>query len=234
MIHFIHVDKYYEKNWPALKDINFNIHKGEFVFLTGPSGAGKSTVLDMVIMRHFPTHGEVIVDTYNSQKIKSGQIPYLRRLLGVVFQDFKLLTDRTVFENVSFALEVIGLPRKQVWKKTLAALNAVGLTHKRNEMPLHLSGGEQQRIAIARAVANDPLILLADEPTGNLDPTISRQIMDVLIDINHAGTTVIMATHNYDLVEHHPFRVIALEQGRMVEPAWFRPPAPFTDNPAAH
>ncbi|OQY29992.1 MAG: cell division ATP-binding protein FtsE [Candidatus Cloacimonetes bacterium 4572_55] len=216
MIHFIHVDKYYDQDWPVLKDINFHIKKGEFVFLTGPSGAGKSTVLNLIIMQHQPTSGKVVVGKYNSQVIHARQIPIFRRTLGIVFQDFKLLTDRTVFENVAFALEVTGASRRQIWRRSLAVLNMVGLTHKRNEMPLHLSGGEQQRIAIARAIVNDPFVLLADEPTGNLDPTVSDKVMQLLLKINRIGTTVIMATHDYHLIETYPFRTLALDKGRLV------------------
>lgn len=222
MIDFIHVDKFYEKNWPALKNITFRISKGEFVLMTGPSGAGKSTILNLITMQILPTHGQVVVEKFNSSRIKVSQIPYLRRNLGVVFQDFKLLNDRTVFENIAFAQEVIGTPRKLIWKRSLNALNLVGLTHKRNEMPLHLSGGEQQRIAIARAIVNDPLVLLADEPTGNLDPIVSRQIMDILLRINRAGTTVIMATHDYELVKIYPYRVLALNEGELVDPFRFK------------
>lgn len=223
MIHFIQVDKCYEKGWFALKNINLHIDKGEFVYLIGPSGAGKSTVLHLITMQLQPTHGQVIIGHYKSDQVNSRHIPRLRRELGVVFQDFKLLTDRTVFENVAFALEVIGRPRKEIWKRSLAALTFVGLNHKRNEMPLHLSGGEQQRVAMARAIVNDPYVLLADEPTGNLDPDNARQIMNILHRINRQGTTVIMATHNYDIVESCPHRVIALERGELVDAFSFNP-----------
>ena len=222
MIHFIEVDKCYEKNWFALKDINFHLTKGEFIFLIGPSGAGKSTILNLITMQTLPTHGQVVVGNYRSNQISYWKIPYLRRQLGVIFQDFKLLNDRTVFENVAFVLEVVGKSRSDIWKQSLKALTFVGLNHKRNEMPLHLSGGEQQRAAIARAIVNDPVILLADEPTGNLDPLNAENIMDILLKINFAGTTVIMATHNYDLVRNYPFRIIALDQGKMVDTFRFK------------
>ncbi len=222
MIHFVQVDKCYEKNWFALKNVDLHIKKGEFVFLVGPSGAGKSTVLNLITMQHFPTHGHVKVASFRSDAMSQWKVPHLRRELGIVFQDFKLLTERTVFENVAFALEVIGRPRKEIWRRSLAALTFVGLTHKRNEWPLHLSGGEQQRVAIARAIVNEPRVLLADEPTGNLDPTNARQIMDILAHVNRSGATVIMATHNYDLVRSYPYRILALDQGELVDPFRFK------------
>jgi len=200
----------------GLKGVNLTIRAGEFVFLIGPSGAGKSTVLRLIYMAEPPSDGQVVVGRFNSNKIAPKEIPYLRRQLGIIFQDFKLLEDRNVYDNVAFTLQVTGAKRKGVKRKVLRALANVGLSHKRYKMPNELSGGEQQRVAIARALVNDPLILLADEPTGNLDPVTTQGIMDLLEKINARGTAVLMATHNYSLFESRPSprkRVVRIEGG---------------------
>ncbi len=218
MIKFENVSKFYRKDWAALKDISFEISKSEFVFLIGHSGAGKSTLLKLIYMEMFPDKGVVHVDKYSSDTIKKKDIPYLRRKIGVIFQDFKLLMDRNVFDNVAFALQVTGTPISQIKKRTLDLLAEVRLTHKRNAYPYQLSGGEQQKVAIARALAREPFILLADEPTGNVDPAGTDDIMSLLKDINTKGTAILMATHDLSLVEKSHYRVMALEHGVMVDP----------------
>ena len=200
----------------GIERITFNIAPGEFLFLVGPSGAGKSTVLKTIYLEVFPDEGHVRVGEYNSLFIKKKEIPYLRRKLGIVFQDFKLFHDRDVFRNVAFALEVIGKKNKEIKRRVLRALADVGLSHKARKYPMELSGGEQQRVAIARAIVNEPYILLADEPTGNLDPYTSAGIMEVLERINARGTSVLMATHNFDLVKKYQKRVIRIEHGKLL------------------
>lgn len=200
----------------GIEKVSFTIASGEFLFLVGPSGAGKSTVLKTIYMDVLPDEGHVQVEEYNSLFIREKEIPYLRRKLGVVFQDFKLFNDRDVFRNVAFALEVIGRKNKEIKRRVLRALADVGLSHKARKLPQELSGGEQQRIAIARAIVNEPYILLADEPTGNLDPYTSAGIMDVLERINARGTSVLMATHNYDLVKKYNRRVVRIENGKLL------------------
>jgi len=200
----------------GLKGVNLIVRGGEFVFLVGPSGAGKSTVLRLIYMAERPADGQVVVGRFNSNTIKPEEIPFLRRQLGIIFQDFKLLEDRNVYENVAFTLQVTGAKRKDVKRKVLRALTNVGLSYKRYKMPHELSGGEQQRVAIARALVNDPFILLADEPTGNLDPVTTQGIMALLEKINARGTAVLMATHNYALFESRPSprkRVVRIENG---------------------
>ena len=200
----------------GVENVTLRIGPGEIVFLVGPSGAGKSTVLKSVYMDLMPEEGHVIVGEYNSLFLKERDIPFLRRKLGIVFQDFKLLDDRDVFRNVSFTLEVIGKRNKEIKRKVLRALADVGLSHKARKYPLDLSGGEQQRVAIARAIVNEPFLILADEPTGNLDPVTSAGIMDVLLRINARGTAVLIATHNYHLVKQYRGRVIQIKQGKLV------------------
>jgi len=214
MIEFYNVDLDID-NKPILRDISFRILKGEFVYLTGPSGAGKSSVLRLLYMDQFPDRGTVIIDRYSSAKIKNKEIAFLRRQLGVVFQDFKLLPDRNVFDNVAFALQVTGEHSAEIKRKTLRVLADVNLAHKRNHYPNELSGGEQQRAAIARAIVNNPIIVLADEPTGNLDAKISLEIMEILDKINKLGTAVLMATHDHELIKHFPNRTIKLTDGGM-------------------
>jgi len=196
--------------------INLSVNPGEFVYLIGPSGAGKSTVLKLVYMEIFPQTGYVIVERYNSLKFKKRNIPFLRRKLGIIFQDFKLLLDRNVYDNVAFVLQVTGTKRKDIKKKVLKVLAEVGLNHKRNKMPFQLSGGEQQRVAIARALVNEPIVLLADEPTGNLDPESTKDIMYLLEKINLKGTAVLMATHDHTLVQGMGKRVQQINNGKLV------------------
>jgi cell division transport system ATP-binding protein len=217
MIEFVHVSKTFQNSWTALKDISFELEKGEFVFLIGPSGSGKSTIIKTIMMEIMPDEGLVKVAGFGSDCIKVRDIPRLRRKLGVIFQDFKLLPEKTVYENVAFALEVTGAAEKAIHKKSMAALNEVGMSHKRHSFPYQLSGGEQQKTAIARALVNDPFILLADEPTGNVDPTGTLEIIQLLKNINSKGTAVLMATHEHELVKKMPHRVIELESGAIVK-----------------
>ncbi|HEX6537116.1 MAG TPA: cell division ATP-binding protein FtsE [Gemmatimonadaceae bacterium] len=216
MIRFSHVTKEYPRTGRALNDVSFHIGKGEFAFLTGPSGAGKSTILKLVFMEERPTRGEVRVSGVLSSSIRRREVPELRRRLGIVFQDFRLLEDRTAEENVAFALEVTGAPRDTIPSKVSRLLTQVGLGSKGTSYPRELSGGEQQRVAIARALVNDPMVLVADEPTGNLDERATRGIFQLLRDINASGTAVLMATHNLELVRRSEFRVIEINRGQVV------------------
>ena len=211
-----HVQKAYAKDSPALADINVDIDKGEFVFLTGPSGAGKTTFMKLIFAAEVPTKGQILIAGRNIARIRASSIPYLRRNIGVVFQDFKLLPTRTVFENVAFALEVVGERPREIKRKVFAVLKQLGLQHKIHSTPPRLSGGEQQRVAIARAIVNDPAILLADEPTGNLDPEMALDIMHILNDINARGTTVIVATHDVSILNRFHYRCLHLNRGRLV------------------
>jgi cell division transport system ATP-binding protein len=190
---------------------------GEFIFLIGKSGSGKSTLLQMIYMNLFPQSGFIKVDSYNSIFIKKKELPYLRRKLGIIFQDFRLLPDRNVYDNLAFVLEVTGSPRREMKKRIYDALSAVGLSHKQKNMPNELSGGEQQRIAIARAIINEPELVLADEPTGNLDPETSNEILEILKRINSRGTSVIFATHNYELVRKFNTRIVKIDNGKAVK-----------------
>ncbi len=198
-----------------LKDVTFRIVKGEFVFLTGPSGAGKSTILRHIYMDVMPDQGMVIVENYNSAKIRERDIPLLRRKIGVVFQDFKLLPDRNVFENVAFALRVTGVKGKDIRRRVMRVLAEVNLGHKRNQYPARLSGGEQQRVAIARAIINNPFIILADEPTGNLDAATTTEIMHILEKINRQGTAILMATHSQEILDTYKHRQIRVVRGEL-------------------
>ncbi len=217
MIHFYHVTKRFDRYSTALQDVTFHIEKGEFVFLTGPSGAGKSTLLKLILRQIRPSEGQIVVNGRNLSAMKRSQLPYFRREIGMVFQDFKLIERMTVFENLSFILTVLGLSPKEHKKKAYSALRAVSLHHKLNAYPLQLSGGEQQRVAIARALINDPLMLIADEPTGNLDPDLSKDILQIFADANLRGSTVLLASHDRDLVHRSSRRVIALDHGTIVE-----------------
>src|SRR5437867_374160 len=217
MIHFYHVTKRFDRYSTALQDVTFHIEKGEFVFLTGPSGAGKSTLLKLILRQIRPTEGQIVVNGRNLSAMKRSQLPWFRREIGMVFQDFKLIERMTVFENLSFILTVLGLPAREHKKKAYSALRSVGLHHKLNAYPLQLSGGEQQRVAIARALINDPLIVIADEPTGNLDPDLSADIVEIFSEANLRGTTVLVATHDRDLIQRSNRRVIALDHGRLLE-----------------
>ncbi len=216
MIQFFNVDlDYGDKR--ILHHVTFHISKGEFVYLIGPTGAGKSSVLRLIYFDEFPDSGTAIINQYSSAKIKIRDIPFIRRKLGVVFQDFKLLPDRDVFENVAFALRVTGVKTSIIKKKVLRVLNEISLGHKRNHFPRQLSGGEQQRVAIARALINEPFILLADEPTGNLDPKSAIEILEILENINKRGTAVLMATHNYSLIKQFPHKTLSMHNGELRE-----------------
>lgn len=213
MIQMIDVSKTYGNGAAALSNVNLAIPKGDFVFVVGPSGAGKSTLIKMIFREVLPTSGSIIVNGKDIAKIRVGEVPYLRRNLGIVFQDFRLLPNKTVFENVAFALEVIEAPRREVQKKVPAVLDLVGLRHKTKVYPNQMSGGEQQRVAIARAIVNNPSLVIADEPTGNLDPDTSWEIMKIFEQINKSGTTIVMATHAKAIVNSMQKRVIAIEHG---------------------
>ena len=219
MIETHHLSKLYSRGLYALQDLSLNVDKGEFVFLTGPSGAGKSTLLRLLLMQETPSEGEVFVNGYNLSKLSRSEVQEYRRGIGFIFQDFKLIPTRTVFENVSFVLEVLGVPAAQQRRRAFQVLKWVGLQHRMNAYPRDLSGGEQQRIAIARALVNDPALVLADEPTGNLDPDLSLEIMNLLREINAGGTTVVVATHDRELIRLVGRRTITLDQGRIVEVA---------------
>jgi cell division transport system ATP-binding protein len=197
-----------------LSDLNLQVKQGDFIFIIGKSGVGKSTLLQLIYMNLVPSSGTVQFGKYDSKTIKPSQLPLLRRKLGIIFQDFKLLKDRTIFENVAFVLESITTPSAEIKKKVLYALDDVGLSHKRNFLPRQLSGGEQQRVAIARAIVNDPVLILADEPTGNLDPDTTYEIINILKRVNERGTSVLIATHNYDIVKKYQARIIKLENGK--------------------
>ena len=216
MIKTVHVSKVYRGDIKALVDVNIDIAKGEFVFLVGASGSGKSTLTKILTKDEEPTEGEVFVAGRPLNKLPRWRVPYLRRALGVVFQDFKLLENKTVYENVSFALEVIGYSEPRIRPLVLQTLDLVGLSDKDDRMPHELSGGEQQRVSIARAFVNRPQILIADEPTGNLDPATSLEIVRLLDRINRTGTTVLMATHDHAIVDAMRRRVIELEGGHVV------------------
>ena len=216
MIEFRNVHKVYDNGSIALEDVSIHIEKGEFVLVCGHSGAGKSTFIKLLSHEVTPDSGTVIVNDVDVTRIKSSKVPYLRRKLGIVFQDFRLLPSKTVFENIAFALEVIEEKPKVIREKVLNVLELVGLSDKANDLPQDLSGGEQQRVAIARAIVDKPLVLIADEPTGNLDPQTSRDISDLFKAINNSGTTVVMVTHDMDMVSYLNKRVIALEGGRVV------------------
>ena len=216
MIRFTKVTKDYPRLGAALSDVSFSVGKGEFVFLTGPSGAGKSTILKLIYMEERPTDGEVRVAGLSSVTIRPRDIPKLRRKLGIVFQDFRLLEDRTAEANVAFALEVTGTPRSAIGGKVSRVLTQVGLASKATSYPRELSGGEQQRVAIARALVNDPVLLIADEPTGNLDDRATRGVFQLLRDINASGTAVLMATHNLDLIRRSDYRSIELNRCKNV------------------
>jgi cell division transport system ATP-binding protein len=212
-----HLSKLYSRGLYALRDLNLTVNKGEFVFLTGPSGAGKSTFLRLLLMQERPSEGEIFVNGYNLATLRRREMQEYRRGIGFIFQDFKLIPNRTVLENISFVPEVIGVPAAQQRRRAFQVLKWVGLQHRMSAFPLDLSGGEQQRIAIARALVNDPVLVLADEPTGNLDPDLSLEIMNLLREINAGGTTVLIATHDRELIRLVGRRTITLDQGRIVE-----------------
>lgn len=215
MIHFHNVSKRYGKS-AALNRLSLDIEKGEFVFLVGASGAGKSTFIKMLSHEEVPDEGSVFVDGIEVNRLKKSKIPFLRRKLGIVFQDFRLLPQKNVFENVAFAMEVIEAPVEEIRKKVADVLELVGLSAKAHQLPETLSGGEQQRVAIARALVNRPVLLIADEPTGNLDPETAKSIMKLFNDINHLGTTIVMVTHAKELVNTMHKRVITIANGEVV------------------
>lgn len=202
---------------PVFENLNFSVDEGEFTFLIGKSGSGKSTLFQLIYMNLLPQDGSVSFEEYSSSYIDTEKLPLLRRKMGIVFQDFKLLDDRNVYQNLAFILRVTGVSSKQIKKKVINALTEVGLAHKQQNMPNQLSGGERQRIAIARAIINEPKLLLADEPTGNLDPDTSKEILDLLKKINSRGTAVIFATHNYELVKKLDARIVKLNEGKAVK-----------------
>lgn len=213
MLSFNHVDFSFP-NQPLFTDLNLDVAAGDFVFLIGKSGAGKTTLLQMIYMNIIPQSGYVQFYDYTSDKITPSMLPPLRRKLGIIFQDFKLLEDRNVFENVAFVLKVTGTSSKVIKRKVVHALTEVGLSHKQNNLPSELSGGERQRIAIARAIVNEPSLIIADEPTGNLDPQTAEEILGILKKINSQGTSVIFATHNYELVKRHEAKIIKIDDGK--------------------
>jgi cell division transport system ATP-binding protein len=214
-----HLSKMYSRGLYALHDLSLSVKKGEFVFLTGPSGAGKSTFLRLLLMQERPTSGELIVNGQNLATLRRREVQEYRRNIGFIFQDFKLIHSRTLLENVSFVAEVIGVPAPQQRRRAFQVLKWVGLQHRMNAYPATLSGGEQQRIAIARALVNNPSMVLADEPTGNLDPDLSLEIMNLLREVNAAGTTVVVATHDRELIRLVGRRTVTLDQGKVVEVA---------------
>jgi len=213
----VNVTKVYPNtHTPSLNGVNLRVERGEFVFLVGPSGAGKSSLMKMLYREELPTSGRVLLDGKDLAKLPDRSVPYLRRSLGVIFQDFKLLPERTVFENVAFALECTDVPRREIIRRVPAALELVGLRHKTHARSNELSGGEQQRVAVARAIVRNPVLVVADEPTGNLDPENSWAIMKLLQEINQMGATVVVATHAKNIVNAMKKRVIAIERGRVV------------------
>ncbi len=216
MIRFENVTKIYEDGTAALDNITFHVEKGEFVFVVGPSGAGKSTLTRLLMHEELPTSGSIIIDGIAVETLKKKEIPYLRRSIGVVFQDFRLLDDRTVYENIAFAMKVVGATRREIRRQVPSLLSMVGLSHKARLFPTQLSRGEAQRVAVARALANNPPILLADEPTASLPPKTAIEIVELLDEINMRGTTVVMSTHAKDIVDRMQKRVIAIEDGQLV------------------
>ncbi len=213
MIEFRGVHKVYETGNEALKGIDVKIEAGEFVFMVGSSGAGKSTFLKLIMREEVATSGEVIVGNFKLSKLKKRQIPYLRRSMGIVFQDFRLIDTMTVFDNVAFAMRVVGASQREIRRRVPYVLGLVGLQHKSKNYPVELSGGEQQRVGLARALVNNPSLIIADEPTGNIDPELSYEIMELLTEINRRGTTVLVVTHDHDLVKAFGRRVIEIRGG---------------------
>lgn len=216
MLEFIEVNKIYTNDVCALKNLSFKIEDGEFVFLIGASGAGKTSIIKMLLREIKPTSGQIIVDNVNIVELRNRKIPQLRRTMGVVFQDFRLLEGKTVFDNIKYPLQILGVSKKEINERVTELLELVGLSDRANAFPNQLSGGEQQRICIARAIVNKPKYLIADEPTGNLDPNTSEEIMRALLDVNASGTTVIVSTHDKDIVNKLKKRVISMNHGEMV------------------
>lgn len=216
MVKFEHVFKEYDNGTKALNDVNLHIKKGEFVFIVGPSGSGKSTFIKMMLRELVPTQGDVVINGHSIATMSRKQIPMFRRTLGVVFQDFRLIPDMSVFDNVAFALRVTDSSQKNIRRRVPYILGLVGLSHKAKCMPVELSGGEQQRVALARALVNNPSLIIADEPTGNIDPELSYEIVELLNEINRCGTTIVMVTHQHELVEKFKHRVITISNGYLV------------------
>lgn len=216
MIRFTNASKRYPGGHDALLNVNFNLEPGEMAFLIGHSGAGKSTFLKLIALIERPSRGQVLVNNQNLGKLKKSKIPYFRRNIGIIFQDHQLLFDRTVYDNVALPLIIAGYPNREIGKRVRAALDKVGLLNKEKAYPITLSGGEQQRVGIARAVVNKPPLLLADEPTGNLDPELSREIMHIFEQFSQVGTSVLVATHDLDMISRMPYRILELRQGQLV------------------
>ena len=216
MLEFIEVNKIYNNDVCALKDLSFKVEDGEFVFLIGASGAGKTSIIKLLLREIKPTSGEIIVDNVNIVKLRNRKIPQLRKTMGVVFQDFRLLEGKTVFDNIKYPLQILGVSKRVITKRVTEILELVGLSDRANSFPNQLSGGEQQRVCIARALVNKPKYLIADEPTGNLDPNTSEGIMKLLLDVNAKGTTVIVSTHDRDIVNKLKKRVISMDHGEMI------------------
>ena len=216
MIEFNNVSMTYQTGTAALKDVTFTIQDGEFVFIIGRSGAGKSTLIKLLTCEEKPSSGQVLIDDFDISRIRRSLVPYLRRNIGMIFQDFRLIYTKTVFENVAFAMEIVGCSRKSIARRVPIVLSIVGLRDKASARPNELSGGEQQRVAIARAMVNNPMLILADEPTGNLDPSNSEAVMALLEEINRSGTTVVICTHGWDLVDRMKKRVVEIEDGYLV------------------
>jgi len=227
VIQLYSVSKKYGPFRAALLAVSFRISPGEFVFLTGPSGAGKSTLLRLLFLEEAPSAGQILVNGRNIGVLPQSQVPHLRRTMGIVFQDFKLIGRKTVFENISFVQNVLGLPRAEQKRRAYHVLKRVGLHHQMNAYPDELSGGEQQRVAIARAIVNEPTVLLADEPTGNLDPVLAEEIMRLFVEINIRGTTVVVATHDLELIRRMGKRTLTLERGRLHDPDRVRENTPI-------
>lgn len=216
MIEFRNVSKVYNNGTEALHNINLNVEKGEFVFIVGSSGAGKSTFLKLIMCEERPNSGQIIVDGQDVSKIRKRKIPYVRRKMGIVFQDFRLIDHMTVYDNVAFAMRVVGASPRTIKKRVPYILSLVGLQHKAKHYPTELSGGERQRVGLARALVNNPTMIIADEPTGNIDPALSFEIVDLLNEINRRGTTVLMVTHEHSLVKHFHKRIIQIHSGEIV------------------
>ena len=216
MIEFIDVSKTYANGTQALKHVDLNVDKGEFVYIVGSSGAGKSTFLKLIMCEERPNSGEILVNGKRLSTLKKRDIPYLRRTMGIVFQDFRLIDNMTVYENVAFAMHIVGASNREIRKRVPYILNLVGLRSKANNHPAELSGGEQQRVGLARALVNNPSMIIADEPTGNIDPALSFEIMDLLTEINRRGTTIVMVTHEHTLVRQFRHRIVEINSGRIV------------------
>ena len=216
LIEFKGVSKTYATGTHALRDMNIRINRGEFVFVVGPSGAGKSTFMKLLMHEEIPNAGTILVNGYNVSRMKRRQVPEFRRTMGIVFQDFRLIPNMTVFDNIAFAMRVVGASSREIRKRVSSTLSLVGLADKARSTPNELSGGEQQRVGLARALVNNPAILVADEPTGNVDPNMSYEIVELFTEINRRGTTVIMVTHEHQLVRDFNRRVIMIENGEVV------------------